>query len=327
MDSMKRKIAMSMAVCLTAATVGACGSSVPFFGSNSNGGGGASTAGGGAPAFTPASYSGAAHGTRVRVNSGTGSTTGNETGHNEGAAVTGSTLTSTTGSFTTPSAVPPNFDTAVTFNGTSHFGDRQYTNAADRSLLVMSTRTGNSNLNYAHYGFGSRHYEPNTSTWDEIAGFHYGGDTPDSSMPTTGTATYTGNFIGRSYTEGGATLAVKDLFGDTTIQADFGAGTVNGTINNIQQHDGTTQTAATYGLGFDVNMRTSSGNQNKYNGNAHFIDGAGNQVAIATGSTAVSGSFHGNNAEETTGALQITQTAPPGGTEQVTIVGAYGAKQ
>jgi C-lobe and N-lobe beta barrels of Tf-binding protein B len=142
-----------------------------------------------------------------------------------------------------------------------------------------------------------------------IVGYHQGTPTPLANMPTNITATYDGTFIGAG---GPLTGSGDTLTGAASITANFGAGTVNGTIPNLS---GVTAGSQVHGLTMNG---TITGNT--YKGTVAFTSPHPTTVT----SSAMTGAFYGANANETAGALRIEGTIGPTPTA---IVGGFGGKR
>lgn len=150
-----------------------------------------------------------------------------------------------------------------------------------------------------------------TSSGASLGGYHYGNATSAASMPTT-SAVYNGKFTGVSINQFGAS---NELSGTSTMNANFGSGTVNGTVSNL--------TSSSVSVGYGLSMAgTISGNT--YSGTAGFTNPAGTPSGAATAS-ALNGGFYGAGAAETAGALTVQGTSGAGG--PVAITGAFGGRR
>lgn len=138
-------------------------------------------------------------------------------------------------------------------------------------------------------------------------GFATGSSPAVGDMPTTGIASYSGDFIGFS-TVGG------DVTGDFNMSADFGSGSVNGTIDNLLTENGD--------LINDLTLQASiSSGGDGYSGVVDVGITTGDASGFAFGTRgAVEGGFFGPNAEETGGAIRITDS-------QNILTGSYGGTQ
>lgn len=108
--------------------------------------------------------------------------------------------------------------------------------------------------------------------------FAFGGTVPDASMPTTGTATYSGGTRG-AYTDGaGQTYLTAS---DIQLTADFGSGAVSGATSNFKMvDDNGAAVTPSYSLDFNFNANISGGG----------FDGTASNPNL-TGT--VEGTFHG----------------------------------
>ena len=137
-------------------------------------------------------------------------------------------------------------------------------------------------------------WEQNTNAADPTPGdlLLVGGKTSDrtQNMPTSGTATYKGN-VGASV----VTSNTRTIFGgDVTLQADFGKGTVSGTLGNFRE-DGTGNPIA----------GTVSLQNGKISGNTMSASLTGRVAGhdIDTANTRMNGGFFGPQAQEVGGGI------------------------
>ena len=175
---------------------------------------------------------------------------------------------------------------------------------------------------------------PSAANDDNVALFYDGTETPVAALPG-GAVTYNGKFGGIAEASNWLTpnRAVNDPFdtdavagsswdpngtwrvvGDVTVNADFGAGTVNGTLNNStwRQFTGSatspdgyiTITPAEVSRPFGDYTFAGTITGNKYTGS---VSGSAN---VVTGENAVNGGFFGPNGEETAGAFTVRTTNP-----------------
>ncbi len=166
----------------------------------------------------------------------------------------------------------------VTYNGTTDLGYK------------FSITRSNDNLIYTLTGVFTMANQPTVSSnrW-AYGGFTAGSYTPAADMPTTGSATYTGTFLGYSSISGLVT-------GNASISVNFAAATsqITGTVTGITGGINDLTIQATLdgagqgmpGASFDVGSIVTAGPSN----------GAGSFAQGTTGS--VEGGFYGPNAEE-----------------------------
>jgi C-lobe and N-lobe beta barrels of Tf-binding protein B len=257
-------------------------------------GGGASTAAASLPGksgllFVPASATSIAG---VQAQTGQGAT----------LTVNGATASLVTGGISTGN---------LTLQGTSSNGLTQaYANTSGSTAVTVSKDAGAAGqLTDAMYGV----VVTSNSAGDYLGSYHYGTLTPTSSMPTT-TATYSGKFVG---IELNASKSVRTLAGNSTLTANFGAGTVSGGITGISSP--TTNTLTNYGLSMNG---TISGNT--YSGTTAFTSVGGGAPGTVTASS-LNGGFYGAGASQTAGSLTIQGT--PTGYSTLAITGAFGGKK
>lgn len=143
----------------------------------------------------------------------------------------------------------------------------------------------NDDLIYTLTGLFDIHTNPGPTAGREAhGGFVAGSGTPAEDLPTTGSATYTGDFIGRSSELG-------EVTGDVTLTAQWGTGDVAGSISNIAGISDLAITATITATGYE-GIITS--------------DGTGAFVAGETGK--IDGGFYGPNGEETGATIRITDS-------------------
>lgn len=157
------------------------------------------------------------------------------------------------------------------------------------------TITNNNNaLTYTLTGLFSIATKPGaTAGRYAYGGFAAGSSTPTGDLPTTGSATYTGSFIGQSSVAGLVT-------GDASITVDFTAATdqVSGSITNIS---GGGYTISDLGISAIIQGLDSS-----YSGIVTSGPTTGSAADFPTGTTGpIDGGLYGPNGEETGGTLRI----------------------
>lgn len=136
------------------------------------------------------------------------------------------------------------------------------------------------------------------STQRDISfGYAAGGvQTPDSDMPTTGTASYEGEISGTGITKPTGVLYL--IAGTIDIDADFGTGDVTSTITVLREDYNTSQMYAPYL--FESNG-TISGSTNLFGGTIISLDGSNL-------SGRVDGAFFGPNADEVGGSFNASNS-------------------
>jgi len=231
------------------------------------------------------------------------------------AAGGGSTINATTDSngnlaSLSFSILTPTASFTNTYNSFSALSASQFNlNAFTQSLQAVNTTPGangaigtllasvGNTLSYSGYGVWATN---DTGTAGRIGFFSLGNAT--STMPVSGTATYTGTTFGAANASG----MIYGVEGTIQLAANFGTGTVTTNISNIQtQQLGTNTTASLPSMS---GTATISGTQ--YSGTLS----GGSLSGTSTGT------FYGPNAAETGGTWKVTG----GG---VTAIGSYGAKQ
>lgn len=153
---------------------------------------------------------------------------------------------------------------------------------------AATTMTEDDGYNYLSWGAWSTELvaTPNTSVMD---GSHWiaGTLTPTTSMPTTGTATYTGQVRGTAH-EGGALHALN---GSTNLTANFGTGNISGQMNIRYANTG-----AAYATSHMSGVTISG---NRFGGSLSGADNAG----------VIQGGFFGPAAQEVGGNWAIEKTS------------------
>ena len=149
-------------------------------------------------------------------------------------------------------------------------------------------------------GFGIWNYDPDDENkfLDASQSFFYGLVTPDSSVPTSGTATYQG-FARGAYKE-------RRFGGGLDLEADFGAGTISGEGMLTQDDDGTV--TATLEMDGDISGNVFSGETRITNAtgnirNKFSINAGGMRFFPYRGS--LDGGFFGPDVEEAAGKFSV----------------------
>lgn len=221
----------------------------------------------------------------------------------------------------------PDYYTAAVVNPnfTGYKEYRKITSTSDVELQVWS-------FTHSKIGQYTVFNDPSAANNDNVALFFDGNATPTSALPG-GTATYNGKFGGTAVTSNWLTQTrtVADPFdtgssgagtdydpngtwrvvGDVQVTANFAAGNVNGTINNMtwrkftgESPNYTTITPAETAKPFHNYTFTGTITENKYTGNVQ-----GPVGGVVNGNNAVSGGFFGPNAEETAGTIASNTTS------------------
>lgn len=212
------------------------------------------------------------------------------------------------GSFTATGTAQTNISNAEIVGTASEIFPNTYT--VGNSIIYSKVNAIADHLTSTHYGLV---VTTNGSSGDYNA-FHAGTLTPVSDMPTGGTASYTGSFNGFLLTDGAS--AVTEIFGTTSLNANFGAGTMTGSVDNMLPIGAGTN--PNYDLGINATISGST-----YSGTVDYTNAFGVPTGTVTTSS-VSGGFYSSDASETTGALRIEGN--PDGANSA-IVGAFGASR
>jgi hypothetical protein len=258
----------------------------------------------------------------------------------------------------TPNATPAGFTASGTFNtsggnisvqfgGSNSFntnktsagqtgvrnGDLAITASTDPAI---STSNGGSweeygaaaGLTYSNFGDWSLNPCSNSSSCDpKYAGTFGGaafGSALTATMPTSGTASYSGGAEGYVVQPVGTNPKnVGHFYGTSSLSANFGTGAVTGSVTSIQSYSvnnggsGETLQGTVNNIGLSA---TISGN--KFSGTTNVTGSAGTAWDITGATGVINGGFYGPNAAETAGAFSMS-----GGTNSTTIIGSFGAKQ
>lgn len=153
-----------------------------------------------------------------------------------------------------------------------------------------------------------------------VAGLYGGRSTSD--MPTSGRADYAGGFEGIENASTDATMRTSNISGKADVSADFGARTVRGRIDNVNNHSaGPLAQSAGYSIGFNGTMTGSS-----ISGTSWLTQR--NSDAPLPGFTQTSGTmqggFFGPGAAEVAGGVSTLAT---NGNHKLMVTGGFGAKK
>lgn len=141
------------------------------------------------------------------------------------------------------------------------------------------------------------------------AGFFSNGSvTPTTSMPTTGTASYTGSAVGA--VDLTSTGAVYTFGGTASLNANFGSNSITGGITGNQAYStgnssGNPTAAGTIN---DINLTGGTISGNAFSGTATASSTAGTAGNIAGSSGTFRGNFYGSSAQEVGGTFNMTGT-------------------
>ena len=160
-----------------------------------------------------------------------------------------------------------------------------------------------------------------------------GSGTPIASVPTAGSATYSGSGGGGAGTvglyfipNGNGGITTGALTGNIAVSVNFGSGAVNGTLTNM------TATPGDGGAATPWNNVSLSATINRLPNNASFIgttstsgapSGAGNAGFSSAATGGLGGAFFGPHVDEVGGTWTLTDPAAAGGGK--TAFGAFGA--
>ncbi len=191
-------------------------------------------------------------------------------------------------------------------------GDGDYVSVSN----LLGSSLGTTSLSYAYVGIGTKASTAPSGGYDVYMSNFFGGQkTQVSDMPSSGTANYAGGFSGESTGFGSGGLSVESLDGNVNLAANFGAKTIQGSVDGIR-FDSTSPSPFSIGVNGVI-----SGNQ--FSGNAHLID-AKTGKTFGTQTSVMQGGFFGPQAAEAAGALAVKAT---GNGVVMFVNGSFGAKK
>ena len=175
-------------------------------------------------------------------------------------------------------------------------------------IQVFSTRTQGFGpaSRFDHFdvkSWGTTDFDSGNPIVGDVVYMVHGNRTPDTAMPSSGTATYSGTFESQEYPGDQAVFsrdaAVMYFWGSATLTADFASSSVVGTFSDMRKRPGNvrTSTAASGGATFNAQI---NGNQLT----AGDLTGTGDLAGYQNG--AVRGAFFGPTAEEAGGVFDAT---------------------
>jgi hypothetical protein len=180
-------------------------------------------------------------------------------------------------------------------------------------------------LQYSAFGVWSVSPCDNNSTCTPAYAGTFAGAQPGQaltvSMPTTGTATYTGGaagFVVQPVANNSHNTA--EFYGTSSLTANFAAGNVTGSITGIAAYDvngATTLLGTINDIGLSATISGST-----FAGTANVTGSAGTAFDIAGATGTLKGGFYGPAANEVAGVFNLA-----GGANNTTLMGSFGAKQ
>ena len=215
---------------------------------------------------------------------------GSQTGVRVAGAQSSITFSNTDGSTNTRLAANPNVIRRASPSGAS-------------SLLLFDAPSAG----YSHLSFGA--WTGRSDTTGYIGAFHAGTLTPDSSIPTSGSATFNGSSVGYYSSINGA---VETVISDVTLTANFSSRSISYNASNAQG------SISLPGLNITGTLTWNAGS-NLFTGTLR------TPVGFGTGELAgpASGRFYGPNSKEVGGSFVLNWA---GGT-RAQYIGAFGAKR
>ncbi len=141
------------------------------------------------------------------------------------------------------------------------------------------------------------------------------------SMPTTGTATYSGGATGFVLQPiANNSNNVGQFYGTSSLTANFSTGSISGSITGINAYGvngGNTLLGTVNNIGLSATISGST-----FAGTANVTGSAGTAFDIAGATGTLKGGFYGPSANEVAGVFNLT-----GGANNTTLMGSFGAKQ
>ena len=171
---------------------------------------------------------------------------------------------------------------------------------------------------FARFGYFNQIERDENGSGQAAVGFFAGAASDQVARPVgqTGTATYVGAYEG-VLNDGGDP---SDLEGKVTLNADFGAGTVGGRIDDLLL-DG--QGSQDGGVRIDMDGTIDGAD---YAGTVRAVNKADGTLAVDTsgpnGRASFQGGFYGGGAEETSGIMDLSGTSTDGG-NRIDALGGY----
>jgi hypothetical protein len=178
---------------------------------------------------------------------------------------------------------------------------------------IVFTRNATPNLVYSTYG--DWQHRPLVGL-SRLGVFATGIPTTTAQLPTTGTATYAGSATGRIM--GAGVFDPLSFTGTTTLNADFAARTISGTVGNIR----TANRAGTVtGIMNSIALTGGTFDGVGFSGTAAATAAPAGTTFDITGATGqFGGQFYGPNAAEAAGSFAVK-------TPTANVIGSFGAKR
>ncbi|MDP2356667.1 MAG: transferrin-binding protein-like solute binding protein [Beijerinckiaceae bacterium] len=196
-----------------------------------------------------------------------------------------------------------------------------YTNTPGSRL---DTSLGAPSLQHSYVGvasLGKRAAGSSGSMYSYSAGF-FGGEST-ANMPVSGKAEYAGTFEGFQETSvNGSELVKSNISGKANLAVDFGANTVRGRIDDINNHSaGPVKVATEYSVGYNGSISKSS-----FTGMSWLTQKNSDMPlnGFSQNSGTLQGGFFGPGAAEAAGAVGVSAASE---SKKYLITGAFGAKK
>lgn len=197
-------------------------------------------------------------------------------------------------------------------------------NLSDVSYEFMLRDYANySGLIYSTYGTWTRAVI-SAATYMTFGAFSSGVPTPLAQMPSSGTATYSGGATGFLVAATGAGYNVASLIGTSALTANFGSGTISGSL----AFPGSNNQALIAATNGGMSGLTIALNSTSFRGGTSFT-GSASTTALSNSSGSYSGAFYGASAAEVAGTAQVSGgfIYPTVGENPAKVIASYGAKK
>lgn len=215
---------------------------------------------------------------------------------------------------------------ALSSTGTGNYGGfnaNEYSGSFGASGTTYSVNLNDvgvaNGLSYSTFGDWTTYNGSNNLVGFGV--YSVGSQTPLSSMPTTGTATYSGGAIGAVVVNSSGTSYGLSS-SSVTLNANFGANSITGTIANISAYSVSNAGTAPVGTMNDINLTGGTISGNSFTGSAAASSTPGTAVNITGATGSFLGSFYGPAAQEAGGTFNLSSGS---GASSTLITGAFGA--
>ncbi|MGV3510876.1 MAG: transferrin-binding protein-like solute binding protein [Novosphingobium sp.] len=204
--------------------------------------------------------------------------------------------------------------------------------ASTDTAIVPGTAVAHSNnfapvLKLQYTDFGEWTIDPSTSAARPLYLGTYGGGkpgvAPSTSVPTSGSATFSGAAVGYvSQPNSGKSIGdLATFYGALGLTANFAAGTISGDVTDIEVYEVGKTSSPSVGSINNIRLSGTISGAN-ISGTATAGPSSGSLYNTFGSSGQLTGGFFGPAAQEVAGTFALS-----GGTNNVSIIGAFGASQ